>query len=95
MEVAAVVAAEEAVAVAARQEAVAVAARHLLLHLFDHLGGDLVVVDDHLEELVPRRRLDGGVVVVLHVVGEYGVRENCAELRRIAQNCAALRGSAP
>ena len=94
MEVAAVVAAEEAVAVAA-EEAVAVAARHLLLHLFDHLGGDLVVVDDHLEELVPRRRLDGGVVVVLHVVGEYGVRENCAELRRIAQNCAALRGSAP
>ena len=91
MEVAAVVAAEEAVAVAA-EEAVAVAARHLLLHLFDHLGGDLVVVDDHLEELVPRRRLDGGVVVVLHVVGGEARQR---ELRRIARNCAELRGSAP
>ena len=94
MEVAAVVAAEEAVAVAvvAAEEAVAVAARHLLLHLFDHLGGDLVVVDDHLEELVPRRRLDGGVVVVLHVVGGEARQR---ELRRTARNCAELRGSAP
>ena len=65
---------------------------HLRLLLDELVPCDLVGVDDHLEELVPRRRRGRGVVVVLHVGGGEARQR---ELRRIAQNCAELRGSAP